>query len=511
MKNFTIFRAPGTILFLTALAFISFFAGCDNIPNCPGEEFDTNASAKVSWMADAKWGISHHQWIPRYGILDFETWEQYTNGFNVEAYADLVEKLGAGWVLIAVAQELGFINTTSDIFDNNAPPCPASNPGCINQPGTNRADYTPTRDLILDIAKALHRKGIRTLVYLPSHTPLQWGESPISRLKLRYDAHYPEWRSEMIAEKSQEWRTYVSGWLFDGYWLEFLGNADRSNNFLVTRRMYNAAVSGNANAVITFNPGDGYPTLTVDPFSTFTTGEYRDLPPIPPSGKIPGCGHNMPNPNLVQSHAWTFLSNNPDGVYSGWGRIQYRLKYSNSAVANRTKAIADVGGAVTWDVALNPSGEWRIGDIVQVQTIGNRAGTTTDTTYSSLEIVNNDHSNIKYSNTDGRGDGWTHLRDRGTGEYQQDAHRTRKNGAFFTYRFIGSSIVFATLKTSDQAADVEVYIDDVSQGVYSTYADHPQVQTIIFEKHDLSAGAHTLKIVKRSGVAMLVDVVLSKR
>ena len=211
----------------------------------------------------------------------------------------------------------------------------------------------------------------------------------------------------------------------------------------------------------------------------------------------------------MQSHAWTFLSNNPAGVYSGWGRIQYRLKHSNDAVANRTKAISDRGGVVTWDAALNPSGEWRIGDIVQVQTIGNTAGTTTDTTYSSLTLVNNNHSNIKYSNT--AGDGWTHLRDRGTGEYQQDAHRTRKNGAFFTYRFSGSSIVFATLKTSDQAADVEVYIDDVSQGVYSTYADHPQVQTIIFEKHDLSAGAHTLKIVKRSGVAMLVDVVLSKR
>ena len=263
----------------------------------------TTVPDSAPWnMAESKWGISHHQWIPRYGILDFETWEQYTNGFDVEAYADLIEKLGAGWVLITIAQELGFINTTSDIYDQNTPPCPLSNSGCVNQPELDRADYTPTRDLILDLAKALHRKGIRTLVYLPSHTPLQWGEAPVPRSNLRYNTHYPIWRSEMIAEKSQEWGAYVSGWFFDGYWTESgsLGNEDRktNNNFLVARRMYNAAISGNPHAVITFNPGDSQPTRTNDPFSTFTAGEYRVLPPIPSSGKIPRLRRQRTEPKF---------------------------------------------------------------------------------------------------------------------------------------------------------------------------------------------------------------------
>ena len=265
--------------------------------------------------------------------------------------------------------------------------------------------------------------------------------------------------------------------------------ADKANNFALARRLHAAATSGNFNAAFALNPGDeGQPTL--EGFSNFLAGEYRDLPPLPPLGMIPGYRHSERSPNLVQSHGWTYLvDNNEGGWYGAWGHPELRLKYSNDTVATCTKNIADRGGAVTWDASINPSGEWRVDHLVQLQTVGNRTDTSKDTTYSSLKLVNNDHKDIQYSGE------WTHLRNRRrgdfreqSGEYRQDVHLTEINGSYFTYPFNGSSIVFATSKSPNESAEVEVYIDDISQGTFLTHAPHLQVQVIIFEKHDLSPG-----------------------
>ena len=89
---------------------------------------------------------------------------------------------------------------------------------------------------------------------------------------------------------------------------------------------------------------------------------------------------------------------------------------------------------------------------------------------------------------------------------------TTVNGASFSYDFSGSSIVFATSKDINHG-DVEVFLDGKSQGIYSIFDgnNYRQVQSIVFEKHDLAAGAHTLTVKKVSGDVMPVDVVLSKK
>ncbi|MCG9734141.1 hypothetical protein L1D51_09055 [Pseudoalteromonas shioyasakiensis] len=99
-----------------------------------------------------------------------------------------------------------------------------------------------------------------------------------------------------------------------------------------------------------------------------------------------------------------------------------------------------------------------------------------------------------------------------TGEYQQDLHMTTVNGASFSYDFSGSSIVFATSKGINHG-DVEVILDGKSQGIFSIFDgnNYRQVQSIVFEKHDLSAGSHTLIVKKVSGDVMPVDLVLSKK
>ncbi|MEO2278881.1 hypothetical protein [Pseudoalteromonas pernae] len=466
--------------------------------------FAQKVPSEVQWMQEAKWGISHHYlaggtldnaW---YTITDYNDWNNYVNGFDVQAYADKAQKLGYRYVIFTITQNRGYLSTTSAIYDAHSPACPSKDiaPGCVVQQNTNQADYTPTRDLVLDLALALKEKDIKLIAYLPSHLGDRWTGTKVK-------AQYPDWFIEdFVSERAQTWGEHIAGWWFDGWY-----QADESeqilapeNEYPVADKLAQSVRSGNPNAVITISDGFDYSFVPNDPQSNYTQGEHNELPPIPESGAV-----STALGTVVQWHGFTYTSLE-DPLFGGWGQVKRSLKYSNDEVAQRVKAISEAGGVTTLDVAINPNGTWLVDRLVQIQTVGNTVGTTSDTTYSRLELVNDDDPRIVYSKD---GD-WLQMSNTGEGEYHQDMHITDVNGAYFTYDFEGSSIVYATSKAANQG-DVEVFVDGVSQGIYSILDsnNYRQVQSIVFEKHNLAPGQHTLKVVKLSGEIMPVDVVLS--
>lgn len=456
---------------------------------------------EVNWMKDAKWGISHHYlaggtldnaW---YKITDYNEWNHYVNGFDVNDYADKAVKLGYSYVIFTITQNRGYLSTPSDIYDLHSPACPSKKvaPGCITQVNSNQADYTPTRDLVLDLAKALKRKGIKLIAYIPSHLGDRWTGT-------KTKAPYPDWFiTGFISERSQAWGANIAGWWFDNWFEadESKQKLEAKNAYFVADQLAQSVRSGNPNATISFHAGDEHSFTPKEPHSQYTSGKTNELPKAPSSKKvITALG------SKVQWHGFTYTS------LGGWGQVKSSLKYSNTEIANRVKLIVDEGGLITLDVAINADGSWIADRLVQIQTIGNALGTTSDTTYSSLELVNDDDPRIRYSESGY----WISASQTNMGEYMQDRHITMINGAYFSYDFQGSSIVFATSKAADQGT-VEILIDGQYQGQFSTFDENNfrQVQSIIFEKHDLSAGAHTLIVKKVSGDVMAVDLVLSKK
>ena len=77
-----------------------------------------------------------------------------------------------------------------------------------------------------------------------------------------------------------------------------------------------------------------------------------------------------------------------------------------------------------------------------------------------------------------------------------DVHYSNTGGTI-EYMFTGTGIKWIGQKVYNRG-DAEVFIDDVSQGVFSQYDDGIKYQQIIFEISGLAPGAHTIKIVNKT-------------
>jgi hypothetical protein len=113
--------------------------------------------------------------------------------------------------------------------------------------------------------------------------------------------------------------------------------------------------------------------------------------------------------------------------------------------------------------------------------------------------INNDDSSVTYA-----GGTWTESNNRGAGDYSDDVSYTGVNGSYVEYSFSGTGIKLIGPSDPSQG-NVEIFIDNVSQGVVNTYGTPYSAQTTYFETSKLTPGSHTIKMVKQSGTWMQVD------
>ncbi|MFC5402028.1 X2-like carbohydrate binding domain-containing protein [Cohnella soli] len=99
---------------------------------------------------------------------------------------------------------------------------------------------------------------------------------------------------------------------------------------------------------------------------------------------------------------------------------------------------------------------------------------------------------------------WGHSTGRGLGDYKDDVHYTENNNAYFEYAFNGTGIELITEK-DDSQGDIDVYVDGVLKQTIGTYRNGRQTQQLVYKAAGLTSGAHTLKVVKKSGSYMLLD------
>jgi hypothetical protein len=267
----------------------------------------------TDWFKGARYGVFMH-FLPgdAKGLA-------LVNDFNVEALAGQLEAMGAKYFVITLGQNSGYFNSPNAAYEKRT--------------GYAPGERCATRDLPLDLYRALQPKGIRLMLYLPCQVPNGDARAqkafglPQGAQDQPIDLAFAEKWSEVIQEWSDRYGDKVSGWWFDGGYEHI-----RFDDAIADR--YAAAVKhGNPKAIVTFNPG--VKVIRWTKAEDYTAGELNEpLQAIPTGRWLEGS----------QWHALTYVGEN-------WGRRNTR--FSDEQWAEWARKVTAQQGVLTLDMGPN--------------------------------------------------------------------------------------------------------------------------------------------------------------
>jgi hypothetical protein len=214
----------------------------------------------TDWFSNAHYGVFMH-FLPgdAQGLAK-------VNDFDVGALAVQLETVGAGYFVLTLGQNSGFMNSPNAVYDRLA--------------GYKPGERCSRRDLPLDLYRVLSPKGIKLMLYLPCQVPNRDvkaqkafglpqgpGDQPV-------DVEFSRKWARVIHEWSARYGDKVAGWWFDGgyEWIGF--------NEEIARIYADAVKRGNPQAIVTFNPGVKLIRWTQS--EDYTAGELNE-----PFGTLP--------------------------------------------------------------------------------------------------------------------------------------------------------------------------------------------------------------------------------
>ena len=195
-----------------------------------GKERAKKSRASTDWLVKAKYGVMFH-WEPhsqpRHGPI--KPYAEAVRDFDVNAFAEMVEKTGAGYVIFTLNH------------GHSQWPAPIKSWEKIH-PG-----WTTERDLIGDIANVLDKRGIKLMLYIASHCVVEDALScdSISSVEEAIDVH-----AETLKEIGLRYGRKLAGYWFDGW--DIIPQIS-SNTSLPFERLFNACKAGNPDRIISAN------------------------------------------------------------------------------------------------------------------------------------------------------------------------------------------------------------------------------------------------------------------
>ena len=283
---------------------------------------------ETDWFKNARYGVFMHflPWDARSLTL--------TEKFDVEVLAGQLETMGAKYFVLTLGQNSGYFNSPNAVYEKYT--------------GYAPGQRCATRDLPLDLYRALKPKGIRLMLYLPCQTPNEdcraqkaFGLAEGNKDQPIDLAFAVKW-GEVIQEWSDRYGDKVAGWWFDG------GYQHVGFNQAIAARYATAVKHGNPNAIVTFNPG--IKVIHYTEAEDYTAGELNEPLEVVPAGRwLAGS----------QWHALTYIGSN-------WA---YRnTRYTDEQWVKWVKAVVAREGVVTLDMGPNyDPNEGPIGALAEAQ------------------------------------------------------------------------------------------------------------------------------------------------
>jgi type II secretion system protein G len=322
-----------------------------------------------------KWGVMTHYllaWQAREFDLPMtaEQWNEMVDNFDVEGLADQIKSTGASYHILTIGQGTTHFLTPSPLFDSLFTTGPSN---CSR------------RDLIADMAKADAKRGIKLIVYSTTGPPR--GAKDIGTTNGNPPGDYRNKKSmlaweNVIKEWSLRWGDKISGWWFDGcYTPNKIFNYPDSPNF---QSFAASARAGNHAAAVTFNRGVMDRPISITPYEDYTGGEINDIHTARlwrvEDGKVDGA----------RLHMLSYLGQK-------WGVGEPRYDDLSDIVILRTVSVLELGGAMTWDVPVQPSGIISGAYMKQLIEIGKAVDEMPEGTYEELRAqrIQNTNTQLK--------------------------------------------------------------------------------------------------------------------
>ena len=233
----------------------------------------------------------------------------------------------------------------------------------MNAPNSTYNRYTgyapgkrcATRDLPLDLYRALSPKGIKLMLYLPCQVPnrdfraqkaFNLAQGPKDQ---SIDIEFAGKWAEVIHDWSSRYGNKVAGWWFDGgyEWIGF--------NNKIARIYADAVKRGNPEAIVTFNPG--MKLIRWTKAEDYTAGELTE-----PFGMVPASRWVEGS----QWHALTYLGSRWSGRDTRFPSEQW-AQWISTVVAKDGVVTLDMGP--NWDPQAGPIGSLSDQQIEQVKLI----------------------------------------------------------------------------------------------------------------------------------------------
>jgi hypothetical protein len=270
-------------------------------------------NTNTDWFKAAKYGVFMH-FLP-----GNDAQLAQVKAFDVAAVARQLEEMGAKYFVLTLGQNSGYFNSPNAAYNRVT--------------GYAPGERCSSRDLPLDLARALQPKGIKLMLYLPCQVPNGDARAqkafglPEGKKDQPIDLEFAGKWSEVIQEWADRYGDQVAGWWFDG------GYAHIKFNEAIAAKYAAAVKHGNPRGIVTFNPG--VRLIRYTEAEDYTAGELNNpLTVIPASRWLKGS----------QWHALTFVGSN-------WGKRDTR--YTDEQWAKWVSAVAVGEGVATLDMGPN--------------------------------------------------------------------------------------------------------------------------------------------------------------
>lgn len=260
---------------------------------------------KTDWMYRGEMGLSTH-----YFPLTMDSIEEVANAFQVQKVANQVAETPASWFVFTVQHQNWMMTTPNQTFDRIL----------------GNGDYTPDRDIPLELYRALNEKDIKLVLYVNLYMKADAGVEkamggwpPSDTLVDNIAAVYREY--------SLRYGNKVVGWWVDGAGMPQYKNSPNRERWF--SKIASALRAGNPNALVSISPG--LQIGRYSPNSDFIAGESDDLKPVPTGRWLDGA----------QWHVWTFLG-------GWWGSNGTR--FPDKELGDYMALVTSRGGVLTFDV-----------------------------------------------------------------------------------------------------------------------------------------------------------------